>query len=89
MRRFQAAASECSVSKEQKQREVMDMRSFFSRLFPIACILVMLTVSAAAQEESPVVVRVGVAIKSLELASTSARRFVKFLKNHYGVSETL
>ena len=39
--------------------------------------------------EVPVVVRVGVAIKSLESASTSARRFVKFLKNHYGVSETL
>ena len=37
----------------------------------------------------PVVVRVGIAIKSLESASTSARRFVKFLKNHYGVSETL
>lgn len=35
----------------------------------------------------PVVVRVGIAIKSLESASTSARRFVKFLKNHYGVSE--
>ena len=34
-----------------------------------------------------VVVRVGVAIKSLESASTSARRFVKFLKNHYGVLE--
>ena len=28
-----------------------------------------------------------VAIKSLESASTSARRFVKFLKNHYGVLE--
>lgn len=39
--------------------------------------------------EVPVVVRVGVAIKSLESATTSARRFVKFLKNHYGVSETL
>lgn len=39
--------------------------------------------------EVPVVVRVGVAIKSLESASTSARRFVKFLKSHYGVSETL
>ena len=38
----------------------MDMRSFFSRLFPIACILVMLAVPAAAQEEEPVVVRVGV-----------------------------
>ena len=37
--------------------------------------------------EIPVVVRVGVAIKSLESASTSARRFVKFLKNHYGVLE--
>ena len=37
--------------------------------------------------EIPVVVRVGVAIKSLESASTSARRFVRFLKNHYGVSE--
>ena len=37
--------------------------------------------------EIPVVVRVGVAIKSLECASTSARRFVKFLKNHYGVLE--
>ena len=36
------------------------MRSFFSRLFPIACILVMLAVPAAAQEEEPVVVRVGV-----------------------------
>ena len=36
------------------------MRSFLSRFFPIACILVMLIVSAAAQEESPVVVRVGV-----------------------------
>ena len=38
--------------------------------------------------EIPVVVRVGVAIKSLESASTSARRFVKFLKNHYGVLES-
>ena len=37
----------------------------------------------------PVVVRVGIAIKSLESASTSARRFVKFLKNHYDVSEAL
>ena len=36
------------------------MRRFLSRFFLTACILVMLTVSAAAQEESPVVVRVGV-----------------------------
>ncbi len=36
------------------------MRRFLSRFFLTACILVMLIVSAAAQEESPVVVRVGV-----------------------------
>ena len=37
--------------------------------------------------ELPVVVRVGVAIKSIEAASTAARRFVRFLKSHYGVLE--
>ena len=37
--------------------------------------------------EVPVVVRIGVVIKSIESASTSVRRFVKFLKEHYGVSE--
>lgn len=37
--------------------------------------------------EIPVVVRVGVAIKSLDSASSAARRFVRFLKNHYGLSE--
>ncbi len=37
--------------------------------------------------EIPVVVRVGIALKSFESASTSARRFVKFLKNHYGFSD--
>ena len=35
--------------------------------------------------ELPVVVRVGVAIKSLDAASTAVRRFVKFLKSHYSV----
>ena len=36
--------------------------------------------------ELPVVVRVGVAIKSLDAASTAVRRFVRFLKSHYGLS---
>ncbi len=35
--------------------------------------------------ELPVVVRVGIAIKSLDAASTAVRRFVKFLKSHYSV----
>ncbi len=37
--------------------------------------------------ELPVVVRIGVAIKSIEAASSAARRFVRFLKSHYGVLE--
>ncbi len=35
----------------------------------------------------PAIIDIGIALKSLESASTSVRRFVKFLKVHYGVSE--